>query len=70
MRPARMTLAVLGSGLALALGATPAGATPAGAASSTGAAADCPLAIRPLPFEEWARGAAAVSIQKRVIPIP
>jgi predicted NBD/HSP70 family sugar kinase len=35
-----------------------------------GAAADCPLAIRPLPFEEWARGAAAVSIQNRVIPIP
>jgi predicted NBD/HSP70 family sugar kinase len=34
-----------------------------------GAAADCPLSIRPLPFEEWARGAAAVSIQSRVIPI-
>jgi predicted NBD/HSP70 family sugar kinase len=34
-----------------------------------GAAADCPLSIRPLPFEEWARGAAAVSIQTRVIPI-
>ena len=28
-----------------------------------GAAADCPLSIRPLPFEEWARGAATVSIQ-------
>ena len=35
-----------------------------------GAAADCPLSIRPLPFEEWARGAAAVSIQSRVIPLP
>jgi predicted NBD/HSP70 family sugar kinase len=34
-----------------------------------GAAADCPLSIRPLPFEEWARGAAAVSIQSRVIPL-
>ena len=31
-----------------------------------GAAADCPLSIRPLPFEEWARGAAAVSIQALV----
>jgi predicted NBD/HSP70 family sugar kinase len=31
-----------------------------------GAAAECPLFIRPLPFEEWARGAAAVSIQSRV----
>ncbi|MFI9555484.1 ROK family transcriptional regulator [Nonomuraea endophytica] len=28
-----------------------------------GAAGRCPLVIRPLPFEEWARGAAAVSIQ-------
>jgi predicted NBD/HSP70 family sugar kinase len=28
-----------------------------------GAAADCPLSIRPLPFEEWARGAATVSIK-------
>jgi predicted NBD/HSP70 family sugar kinase len=35
-----------------------------------GAAADCPLSIRPLPFEEWARGAAAVSIQARIIPLP
>jgi predicted NBD/HSP70 family sugar kinase len=26
--------------------------------------AECPLVIRPLPFEEWARGAAAVSIQE------
>jgi predicted NBD/HSP70 family sugar kinase len=31
-----------------------------------GAAAQCPLSIRPLPFEEWARGAAAVSIQSLV----
>jgi predicted NBD/HSP70 family sugar kinase len=28
-----------------------------------GAAAECALTIRPLPFEEWARGAAAVAIQ-------
>ncbi|WP_211192496.1 ROK family transcriptional regulator [Actinoplanes sp. TBRC 11911] len=34
-----------------------------------GAAADCPLSIRPLPFEEWARGAAAVSIQSRLVPL-
>ncbi|MEV4656925.1 ROK family protein [Micromonospora sp. NPDC049301] len=33
-----------------------------------GAAARCPLSIRPLPFEEWARGAAAVSIQSLVLP--
>jgi predicted NBD/HSP70 family sugar kinase len=32
-----------------------------------GAAADCPLSIRPLPFEEWARGAAAVSIQSLIV---
>ena len=31
-----------------------------------GAAAECPLSIRPLPFEEWARGAATVSIQELV----
>ncbi|MEU8363177.1 ROK family transcriptional regulator [Nonomuraea sp. NPDC048882] len=31
-----------------------------------GTAADCPLSIRPLPFEEWARGAATVSIQALV----
>ncbi|RAK26192.1 putative NBD/HSP70 family sugar kinase [Actinoplanes lutulentus] len=31
-----------------------------------GAAAECPLSIRPLPFEEWARGAAAVSIKALV----
>ncbi|MFF2848713.1 ROK family protein [Streptomyces sp. NPDC058001] len=29
-----------------------------------GAASACPLVVRPLPFEEWARGAAAVSIQR------
>jgi predicted NBD/HSP70 family sugar kinase len=28
-----------------------------------GAAAQCPVTIRPLPFEEWARGGAAVSIR-------
>ncbi|MEV4350284.1 ROK family transcriptional regulator [Actinoplanes sp. NPDC049596] len=32
-----------------------------------GAAADCPLSIRPLPFEEWARGAATVSIKALVV---
>ncbi|BAL88193.1 putative ROK-family transcriptional regulator [Actinoplanes missouriensis 431] len=31
-----------------------------------GAAATCPLSIRPLPFEEWARGAATVGIQSFV----
>ncbi|MEV6843634.1 ROK family transcriptional regulator [Actinoplanes sp. NPDC051411] len=31
-----------------------------------GAAADCPLSIRQLPFEQWARGAAAVSIKALV----
>ncbi|MFC4534123.1 ROK family transcriptional regulator [Sphaerisporangium dianthi] len=31
-----------------------------------GAAVECPLSIRPLPFEQWARGAAAVSIQSLV----
>ena len=31
-----------------------------------GAVADCPLSIRPLPFEEWARGAATVSIKALV----
>lgn len=33
-----------------------------------GAAGRCPLVIRPLPFEEWARGAAAVSIQNLFTP--
>jgi len=40
------------------------------AAQAFGAAARCPLTIRPLPFEEWARGAAAVAIQNLVIPKP
>ena len=31
-----------------------------------GAAAQCPLSIRPLPFEQWARGAATVCIQELV----
>ncbi|KUL23714.1 ROK family transcriptional regulator [Actinoplanes awajinensis subsp. mycoplanecinus] len=31
-----------------------------------GAAADCPLSIRALPFEQWARGAATVSIKDLV----
>jgi len=29
-----------------------------------GAAADCKLILRPLPFEQWARGAAAVAIER------
>ncbi|MEU6841799.1 ROK family protein [Streptomyces sp. NPDC046716] len=33
------------------------------AAQAFGAAARCPLVVRPLPWEEWARGAAAVGIQ-------
>jgi predicted NBD/HSP70 family sugar kinase len=33
-----------------------------------GAAADCALIIRPLPFEEWARGAAAVAIWNLIDP--
>lgn len=33
-----------------------------------GAAARAPLTIRPLPFEEWARGAAAVGIQSLFAP--
>jgi predicted NBD/HSP70 family sugar kinase len=31
-----------------------------------GATAYCPLILRPLPFEEWARGAAAVAVQELV----
>lgn len=38
------------------------------ATQAFGAAAQCPLVIRPLPFEEWARGAAAVSIQALFSP--
>ncbi|WP_199566657.1 ROK family transcriptional regulator [Streptomyces triticagri] len=33
-----------------------------------GAAERCPLVVRPLPWEEWARGAAAVSIQSLFAP--
>lgn len=35
-------------------------------AQAYGSAARCDLAIRPLPFEEWARGAAVVAIQSLV----
>jgi predicted NBD/HSP70 family sugar kinase len=38
------------------------------AAQAFGAAARCALIIRPLPFEEWARGAAAVAIQTLFAP--
>jgi predicted NBD/HSP70 family sugar kinase len=34
-----------------------------------GAAADCELIVRPLPFEEWARGGAAVAAQSLVTPV-
>jgi hypothetical protein len=33
------------------------------AAHAFGAAANCQLSVRPLPFEEWARGAAVVAIR-------
>ncbi|MDD9380180.1 ROK family transcriptional regulator [Streptomyces sp. ZAF1911] len=33
------------------------------AAHAFGAAVKCPLSLRPLPWEEWARGAAAVAVQ-------
>lgn len=33
------------------------------AAAAFGSAARCELRTRPLPFEEWARGAAATAIQ-------
>lgn len=33
-----------------------------------GAAADCELIVRPLPFDEWARGAAAIAIQRTLTP--
>ncbi|WP_405486762.1 ROK family protein [Streptomyces sp. NBC_00096] len=33
------------------------------AAHTFGAAGTCPLSLRPLPWEEWARGAAAVAVQ-------
>jgi predicted NBD/HSP70 family sugar kinase len=38
------------------------------AVQAFGAAARCGLVIRPLPFEEWARGAAAVAIQSLFVP--
>jgi predicted NBD/HSP70 family sugar kinase len=38
------------------------------AAHAFGAAADCDLVVRPLPFEEWARGAAAVAAQRVFAP--
>jgi predicted NBD/HSP70 family sugar kinase len=38
------------------------------AARAFGAAVDCELILRPLPFEEWARGAAAVAIQTLITP--
>ncbi|MFG3023170.1 ROK family protein [Streptomyces sp. NPDC048254] len=38
------------------------------AARAFGAAADCDLVVRPLPFEEWARGGAAVAAQRIFAP--
>jgi predicted NBD/HSP70 family sugar kinase len=38
------------------------------AARAFGAAAECSLIVRPLPFEEWARGGAAVATQQLVAP--
>jgi predicted NBD/HSP70 family sugar kinase len=40
------------------------------AAQAFGAAARATLTIRPLPFEEWARGAAAVAIQTLFVVDP
>ncbi|MCO6007988.1 ROK family transcriptional regulator [Actinoallomurus purpureus] len=37
-------------------------------AQAFGAAAQCELIVRPLPFEEWARGGAAVAAQELVAP--
>jgi predicted NBD/HSP70 family sugar kinase len=37
-------------------------------AQAFGAAKDCDLIVRPLPFEEWARGGAAVAAQQLVAP--
>ena len=37
-------------------------------AQAFGAAKDCDLIVRPLPFEEWARGGAAVAAQTLVAP--
>ena len=38
-------------------------------AQAFGAAKDCDLIVRPLPFEEWARGGAAVAAQNLVAPV-
>ncbi|MCX4878508.1 ROK family transcriptional regulator [Streptomyces sp. NBC_00847] len=38
------------------------------AAAAFGSAADCDVQTRPLPFEEWARGAAATAIQSFIAP--
>jgi predicted NBD/HSP70 family sugar kinase len=38
------------------------------AARAFGAAGDCDLVVRPLPFEEWARGGAAVAAQRVFAP--
>ncbi|WP_335980216.1 ROK family transcriptional regulator [Streptomyces sp. CA2R106] len=38
------------------------------AARAFGAAAECDLLVRPLPFEEWARGGAAVAVQHLLAP--
>ena len=40
------------------------------AAQAFGAAKECDLIVRPLPFEEWARGGAAVAAQNLVVPPP
>ena len=40
------------------------------AVQAFGSAARCGLVIRPLPFEEWARGAAAVAIQSLFVAAP
>jgi predicted NBD/HSP70 family sugar kinase len=37
-------------------------------AAAFGSAADCDVQTRPLPFEEWARGAAATAIQSFITP--
>ncbi|MEW2521310.1 ROK family transcriptional regulator [Actinacidiphila alni] len=39
------------------------------AARAFGAAAECDLLLRPLPFEEWARGGAAVAAQRLFAPV-
>jgi predicted NBD/HSP70 family sugar kinase len=39
------------------------------AAQAFGAAAECDLLLRPLPFEQWARGGAAVAAQRLFAPV-